>query len=774
MIRFIALLFLLPLGVSAQTLVADVSVRSDAFIQVDERSYEVVFTLSQGEGMQPGVRYALALVDGEGNTYAGVVSEEVLILNEGESVQKSIAYTAPEDLGGTYAVVLQVLTQDYFPLAYVEVAEVVLEGKTSSHGISLFEHTEYIENVRILREGVQVVATVPEEMTLRVAYCGSEKEVLFTPEMMEVTLPFETDCLGDIHVSFFKDGTVIEESVYVLPNEEQTNWIPFYGVAILLAVSLFLYVLYRKRKRVAPLTLLLVPFLLFGFSTEAAMYKERLGFSSQALGDAFGCNVLVRVFGPTAASEKGSGESFTIRSEYFTTDCLANMSVTANIVGGGRGSGSTGNGVEGTKSVTLSAPQNPGTYDINVSGGISARKATSGYASKSYPSTRSANPMFQVKVKEPVVPTAWLTANPTSITEGQSTTLEWGSEDASRCGSLENPLKTNGKKSGEQTITLNHAQTKVFKVSCDGAVATATVVVNEKVVVEEDEPEPPAPEAWFEARPTSVIGGSPVVVTWGSTHAYDCRGWNFATGGSKNGSETVYPNANTTYGVTCWEGANKSGRKVTASQYVAVTSPPSIPEPDSPPPSLEPDSTPEPDPEPPAAPTASLQVRNNTQGGSWTGANITILPGDQIALRWDSTNATSCNGSNFSTGGSDDGQTSSISEPSAGNNRVYAVSCSGSGGSDSDSLRVYTQAVDPTISVDSTRVREGEYVELTYNLQGNAPAGCTLRGPGIEATPSNQSGSVQVRIYGDSVFTLTCAGGLDEVSIELIPVLFGS
>ncbi|MBX2866525.1 hypothetical protein KTR10_01000 [Candidatus Kaiserbacteria bacterium] len=367
-------------------------------------------------------------------------------------------------------------------------------------------------------------------------------------------------------------------------------------------------------------------------------------------------------------------------------------------------------------------------------------------------------------------PSASLSASPSTITEGGTTVLTWDSENADRCGSLTNPLKTNGATSGSQNITLANAQVKTFRIDCDGAIATTRVTVREESV--------PAPTVSIRARVktpstgpwhTSAFTIEPnegIQINYSSTNATTCTSSDFNTFGEPNGWRGTIsepsPGQSKTYAVTC------TGDGGSASDSIRVSTNES-----------EPEEEPEDEPSSPSTPTPSvtLQVRNTTQGGSWTGSNITIDPEDQVSLRWSSSNATTCNGSNFSTGGADDGTQSSVSEPSAGSNKVYSVSCTGDGGSDSDSLRVTTQAIDPSLSADSTRVREGESVSISYNMQGNDPAQCSLTGPGVSylaGSFSGQTGFVNVSISGDSTFTLACTGGSDEVSIELIPVVFDS
>lgn len=97
-----------------------------------------------------------------------------------------------------------------------------------------------------------------------------------------------------------------------------------------------------------------------------------------------------------------------------------------------------------------------------------------------------------------------------------------------------------------------------------------------------------------------------------------------------------------------------------------------------------------PPPPPPARPTATL-----------TGASP-IVRGSSSTLRWSSRNATSCTGTQFSTGGA----TSGTRSVSPGGTTTYSLTCSGPGGiSDRSSFTV--QVTEPAIARVNVRVASG-------------------------------------------------------------------
>lgn len=174
-----------------------------------------------------------------------------------------------------------------------------------------------------------------------------------------------------------------------------------------------------------------------------------------------------------------------------------------------------------------------------------------------------------------------------------------------------------------------------------------------------------------------------------------------------------------------------------------------------------------------AGPTVTLEVDVNASG-SWTDDNITIDDGDQIRLRWDSTNADTCSGSNFSTGSAADGTQSTVTEPNAGSSRTYSVLCTGPGGTANDSLVVTADATGgvPTLTANPVYVRVGSESTLTWNTAGNPPASCTLTGPEVNMSSlSSGTGNTDVEIYGESTYTLTCPGGSDDATVFVLPVV---
>lgn len=170
------------------------------------------------------------------------------------------------------------------------------------------------------------------------------------------------------------------------------------------------------------------------------------------------------------------------------------------------------------------------------------------------------------------------------------------------------------------------------------------------------------------------------------------------------------------------------------------------------------------------SPTVIIEVRNTTQDTAWTSDDIVIDLGDQVALRWDSTNVSSCTGSNFSTGGNVSGSNNDVTEPAANSNTTYTVACTGGHGNASDSLNVSVGAgTVPEVEVDPSIVRPGDSTTITWK---NATGACTLTGPGVNMAGMTEStGSVDVTVNGESTYTITCPGGSDSATVKVLPVI---
>jgi lysophospholipase L1-like esterase len=164
-------------------------------------------------------------------------------------------------------------------------------------------------------------------------------------------------------------------------------------------------------------------------------------------------------------------------------------------------------------------------------------------------------------------PTVSLTANPTSITSGQSSTLTWSSTSATSC-SATTPSGWTSSTATSGTQSVSPTSTTTYTLSCTGAggtaQATATVTVGSVS----------APTATLAANPTTITSGSSSTLTWSSTNATSCSATapsGFSITGT-SGTQSVSPTTTTTYTISC----TGAGGSVIASATVTVQTGPKV------------------------------------------------------------------------------------------------------------------------------------------------------------------------------------------------------
>lgn len=162
------------------------------------------------------------------------------------------------------------------------------------------------------------------------------------------------------------------------------------------------------------------------------------------------------------------------------------------------------------------------------------------------------------------------------------------------------------------------------------------------------------PGVSISATPTTITTGSSSTLNWNATGATSCTGsggWSGAK--ATSGSQSVSPGSNTTYTLNCTGPGGQSG----ASATVTVTAPPTV---------------------------------NLTVGSA------SIARGASTSLSWTSSNVTSCTASGAWSGNRNLTGSTSV-QP--GGTMTYSLTCTGAGGSASDSETVQVVLPDPGILV---------------------------------------------------------------------------
>ena len=164
------------------------------------------------------------------------------------------------------------------------------------------------------------------------------------------------------------------------------------------------------------------------------------------------------------------------------------------------------------------------------------------------------------------LPTVEISANPTTILTGESSTLTWTSTNADTCV-IEPGI---GSVALNGSTTVLPAETTTYTITATGADGTATasvtVNVNEQAV---------PPTVSFSASPATIAQGESSVLSWSSDGAQSVHIDNGIGNVDVNGSTTVSPEHTTTYTIT----VTGSGGSANAKATVKVTGNPE-PQPD--------------------------------------------------------------------------------------------------------------------------------------------------------------------------------------------------
>jgi uncharacterized repeat protein (TIGR01451 family) len=356
------------------------------------------------------------------------------------------------------------------------------------------------------------------------------------------------------------------------------------------------------------------------------------------------------------------------------------------------------------------------TTSCTASNAWSGTKSTSGFQSVS-PSNNSTYALTcsgpggsttcsaSVAVTSNPAPICSITANPTTILIGKSSTLNWTSTNTISC-TASNAWSGSKSLSGTQSVSPDHNST--YTLTCYNS-SDQAVTCSASVAVTSN----PAPICSITANPTTISEGDSSILNWTSTNTTSCTASNAWSGTkSTSGFQSVSPSNNSTYALTC----SGPGGSTTCSASVAVTSNP--------------------------APTCSI-----------TANPTTISQGNSSTLSWTSSNTTSCTASNAWSGTRG---TSGIYSVSPSIDSTYALTCYGSGGQSaicSASVAVTSNPA-PTcsISANPTTISEEDY--STLNWTSSNATSCTASN--AWSGSKSLSGTQSVSPDYDSTYTLTC------------------
>lgn len=161
-------------------------------------------------------------------------------------------------------------------------------------------------------------------------------------------------------------------------------------------------------------------------------------------------------------------------------------------------------------------------------------------------------------------PSVYMTANPSTITAGQSSTLTVNAGNASYCT---DPRGTsNNHYMWPMQVSVTPSQTTTYSVTCYNS-SGQSASVSATLTVSQAPTSTPAPTVSVTASPDSITPGQSTTISWSSSNTTSCKLWDGSSAGI-SGSKTFSPSATATYSITC---SNSSGQSASASATIYVT-----------------------------------------------------------------------------------------------------------------------------------------------------------------------------------------------------------
>ena len=211
----------------------------------------------------------------------------------------------------------------------------------------------------------------------------------------------------------------------------------------------------------------------------------------------------------------------------------------------------------------------PFTFNWTPPTPVSANITTT-FTAKAYDAagnTTTSAPVSYITVFTAAAPTVTLTALPTSVTAGNTSTITWSSVNATSCTATG---AWSGTKAVSGALAVTPTATSTYSLACTGSGGTtnASVTIGFTPL--------PLPTVTLTASPSTIISGSSATLSWSSTNTVTCTASGAWTGTKAvSGTSAVTPTANSTYSISC---TGVGGTKV-ASVTITVTPLGTIPTP---------------------------------------------------------------------------------------------------------------------------------------------------------------------------------------------------
>lgn len=310
--------------------------------------------------------------------------------------------------------------------------------------------------------------------------------------------------------------------------------------------------------------------------------------------------------------------------------------------------------------------------------------------------------------------TADLTINgsngPIDVAKNTTVNLNWTSANAATCS------KWGGAWGSGQTISLSGSDSTVvnttttYMVNCSGVTDSVTVnVVNQT---------PNAPTVAYvtgtretgETLTFNIRGTDPdndnifYEIDWDNNGTVDATTMTVPSGNTQNANHSWSAAGTVTFRARTVDTAGAVSGWTTHSETITL----------------------------PPPPTTTFEIRVNSD--AWRSSKpAPVDTNDTLQLRWDSTGATSCSGTNFNTSGATSNNSTGVTTPSPGSSIVFTLSCTGAGGTDTKSITVtaglpnfnrpiathgLSATFDPTTGA-------YDYVSISFQTTNNGVSGTT-------------------------------------------------
>jgi hypothetical protein len=315
-------------------------------------------------------------------------------------------------------------------------------------------------------------------------------------------------------------------------------------------------------------------------------------------------------------------------------------------------------------------------------------------------------------------PQVTLTSSEENVAFNGNVTLTWDSSDVTSCTSSDNWSGSNAVM-GSRTIN-GLTSDKVFSLSCSGVDGTATDEVNVRVQGAL------VPAVTVSASPVNLAYSGSTQLSWTSINASNCTAsgdWsgNKATSGSTNFSNLL---SDKTYSLTC----TGLGGSATDSVSIMV-----------------------------AGPTASsVNLTASSSSLPFNGATT---------LSWSSNNTTGCTASGDWSGSKATSGSQTMSALTS--NRVFSLSCSGPGGTASDTVNITVTAPSPTLSFSASPGSVPQNGSTTLSWNSIDATSCTATGDwsGNKGTSGSE---IISGLTTASQFMLACSGAGGTINDTVI------